>query len=82
MLKILVGKGGVIDKDQIASFVDRADPDCPRCHGKAIARIEKKGCVAVICKCVEGILRAEAQEKLTREPLPPIEVNPAPEATQ
>lgn len=58
---------GVVPDEPLALVRDRADVDCPRCHGKGISGFRNRGMAAVVCKCVEQILRAEAVEKLEKE---------------
>ncbi len=86
MLKLRT-EAGIVPKEVLAPIVERADVDCPRCHGNGISGYRHHGNAAVVCKCVETILRAEAADKLAKEAehehdLPsPVMGNPSPEAT-
>lgn len=66
MLK-LRAEAGVVPPEILAPIIERADVDCPRCHGKGTTGIRHRGNAVVVCKCVELILRAEAADKLATE---------------
>lgn len=66
MLK-LIAESGIVTEAYLAPIRERADVDCPRCHGKGVSGFRHRGNAAVVCKCVETILRAEAEDKLAKE---------------